>query len=98
LTTEDFVRSAEFSTDVGIDHSEVTSLKQSLDNGSVAIGFSVGKQNIKVRNILSISNEQSYQCVGSVCVMSNLAYFVAFKTDLAYFNNLAHLVVSSYTI
>jgi hypothetical protein len=78
----------------------VTSLKQSLDNGSVAIGFSVGKQNIKVRNVLSISNEQAYQCVGSVCVMINPAYFVAFKNALAYFNNLAHLlshlVLSSY--
>jgi hypothetical protein len=49
LTTEDFVRSAEFSHEVGIDHSAVTHLKQSLDNGSVTIGFSVGKQKIQVK-------------------------------------------------
>ena len=61
LTTEDFVRSAEFSHEVGIDHSAVTHLKQSLDNGSVTIGFSVGKQKIQVKIFKSPSISSRYK-------------------------------------
>lgn len=49
LTTDDFVSCAENSNDVGIDHSAVTNLKEVMENGSVKIGFSVGKNKIKVK-------------------------------------------------
>jgi hypothetical protein len=54
LTTEDFVRSADFSPDVGIDHSEVIHLKHSPEDGSCGIGFSVGKQRVQASFLLTL--------------------------------------------
>jgi hypothetical protein len=48
LTTEDFVRSALFSSEVKIDQSTVTSLDLNLETGTVTITFSVGKQKVQV--------------------------------------------------
>merc|ERR1719402_9520 len=48
LETEDFIRSAEFSPDVRIDHSPVVKLDPVPATGSVLLSFSVGKQRIQV--------------------------------------------------
>jgi hypothetical protein len=48
LETEDFIRSAEFSPDVRIDHSTVVKLDPVPATGSVLLSFSVGKQRIQV--------------------------------------------------
>ena len=66
LSTDDFVRSAQFSSDVGIDHSEVISLKQSLENGSVTIGFSVGKQKIQVKKANTLRPFREHSPMGEV--------------------------------
>lgn len=52
LVTEDFIRSAEFSPDVRIDHSTVVKLDPVAATGSVLLSFSVGKQKIQVNKCL----------------------------------------------
>ena len=50
LVTEDFIRSAEFSQDVRIDHSTVVGMEISSNEsgGTVTLSFHVGKQKIQV--------------------------------------------------
>ncbi len=50
LSTEDFVKSADFSSEVKIDHSTVTSLDANLTTGTVTIAFSVGKSHVQVKH------------------------------------------------
>jgi hypothetical protein len=48
LTTEDFIRSAEASSDLCLDSSIVVSLSPLSDRGTVMIEFSIGPQNLQV--------------------------------------------------
>ena len=48
LTTQDFIQSAETSSDVRIDHSIVTSVELKMEKGTANISFSVGKQKVQV--------------------------------------------------
>jgi hypothetical protein len=51
LTTEDFIRSAEASSDLCLDSSIIVSLSPLSDRGTVMIEFSIGPQNLHVSSI-----------------------------------------------
>ena len=52
LNTDDFIKSAELSHEVQIDQSVVVSITPSKQKGSVMLGFSVGKEEVQVSQLL----------------------------------------------
>ena len=67
LRTEDFVHSADISTDLKIDSSQVVHIEEMPDRGTAILGFSVGPQKIRVSHFLTDVWCKLCKCITNSC-------------------------------